>query len=268
MKAESKLIHVSEAVIRYVTLITMIVFIIPMLLLFLFAQRIGFTEESHNPILAFLASIIVGLPSIGAFLIANSPIIYFGTILGIAFFAALSLFGTDRFTVNKLLAIMILLSIGIFAMIPYQTAIQVTDKYRMTSPTQPSFLERGLRNLQVLGEVTPCSYRLLGWEKQSLFYEEICNNQNEVYQFNPQTEDSLRIPDALSIENLYVRSRNHTEILDQFRADGVAPPEAELSVIELSLRGTALVSPNGEWLAIVAKHVYGPQDILVITHDP
>jgi hypothetical protein len=163
---------------------------------------------------------------------------------------------------------MILSSIGIYAMIPYQTTIQVTDEYRMTSPTQPSFLERGLRNLQVLGEVTPCSYRLLGWKDQILFYEEICSNQNKVYQFNPQTEEGLRTPAFLSTQSLYVRSRNHTEILDKFQADGVVPPEAELSVIELSLRGNALVSPNGEWLAIVAKHVYGPEDILVITHDP
>ena len=261
----NNLIDISGKVVRYITFATMIAFVVPILILFLFARQIGFTEETYNPILALLASIVVGLPTIFAFLIANNSALYYSILAVVILFSLLSLFNTNHITVNKTLAVIILIAITVFMFIPYQTAVQPAEGYSITSPTRPRFLGHSLRNLQVLGEVTPCSYQLLGWKEQNLFYEEICSAKSSMYQFNPQTEQTIRVNDIAAIENVYISPTAHTEILAQFQTKGIKPYEAELATIELSVRGTALLSPNNEWLATLARHVYGPEDILVVT---
>lgn len=243
----------------------MTVLVVPVVVRLLISPQIRFTEESYHPIWASLTSLIVGLPSVVAFLLASNSIIYFCMITGITIFAFVSLFSANRFTINMILAIIILVIISAFMVMPYQTAVQPADKYRVTSPTQPYFLERSLRNLQILGEVTPCSYQLIGWKEQLLFYMETCNSNSKVYQFDPHTESILHSPGSIATGSLYVERRSHKEVLHLFQANWIVPSEAELPSIELSLRGDALVSPDNEWLAIVAQHVYGPADILVVT---
>jgi hypothetical protein len=265
LRTSINLIHISGAVTRYVTLVVMTILVVPVVVRLLITPQIRFTEESYNPILASLASIMVGLPSVVAFLLISNSIVYFCIISGITIFAFVSLFSANRSTINTVLAIMILVVISAFVMMPYQTAVQPANEYRMLSPTQPSFLERSLRNLQILGEVTPCSYQLIGWKEQILFYKETCTSNSKVYQFNPQTESVLGSPGSIATESLHVDRRSHTEVLHLFQADWIVPSEAELPSIELSRRGDALVSPDNKWLAIVAKHVYGPADILVVT---
>jgi hypothetical protein len=49
---------------------------------------------------------------------------------------------------------------------------------------------------------------------------------------------------------------------------GVAPQAVEPWVREVSLRSEGYVSLDGRWTALLSQHIYGPQDILIITPIP
>lgn len=258
------LVDISGTVIRYIFLATVIGFIVPLLLLFLIADQISFTADTYHPLWALLASILVGIPVIFAYFVAGSAALYYSVIVIIVFLAIISLLHTNGEYSNRILAVITLVAVIIFMFIPYQTAVQPSVGYTVTSPTQPQFLGHSLRNLQILGEISPCSYQLLGWKEQDLLYEETCNAKSSIYQFNPQTEQTRRVDHSPAIDTLYINPTAHIEILDLFQAKGVSPAEAEPAAIEFSIRGNALPSTDDKWLAVLARHVYGPEDILVI----
>jgi hypothetical protein len=164
--------------------------------------------------------------------------------------------------------LLVLALVCFFAFAPYRPAVKAAEGYRMIVPTAPSFFMRGLRNAQAIAEVTPCEYRLLGWQHETLFYQSTCGNTSlRTWQFSPDTMQQPIEHLGSPIQNLYANPTSHAATLAQVIAQDVYPPEAEHSVRVLYVARSGLLSPGGEWLALIAQRVYSTQDVIVVTTD-
>lgn len=210
-----------------------------------------------------LTGFLVGLPSLVASLVSRNPVVYWIICIGGIGIALSAMFWGDRTWPKKLLSLSVIVSILVFMTTSYQPAVQPAVGYHMMSPTQPGLFERGLKNAQMLGEVTPCTYRLIGWEGPDLLYEETCRDTSH-WKFNPATASKSILATDSFVEAATTQPIPHTDVLDRFRVLSVTPPEAELPTRELSIRGSAMLSPDGKWVAVVARHLYGPEDILLV----
>jgi hypothetical protein len=50
-------------------------------------------------------------------------------------------------------------------------------------------------------------------------------------------------------------------------ASGVSPQETEAVTRSIVLASEGFMSADGKWVAFVSQHVYGPQDIVVISQS-
>jgi len=229
-------------------------------------QQIKFTPLNYSPSLALLAGTIVGLPSLLVWVFFSNAFTYWLVCGGGVLFAFISFFWGNSNKSNKILALTLLTLIPLGMIAPYAPAVQPSKGRLMISATQPSLFERGLKNLQVVGEVTSCVYSLNGWEKQNLFYTETCANTDKLFQFD--FSSMKRTASNIDTKNLLTQKFLHADILDYFQIANIEPMDAEFSVRELSIKGDGMLSPNGEWIAIVARHIYGPEDVVVVKVQP
>ncbi len=147
----------------------------------------------------------------------------------------------------------------------YQPALVAAPGYAMRLPTQPGWLDGVVKSHQAVAEVQPCAYTLLGWSNDAvLYYQAACKTTTpQTWVIAPDREASPRLvdsaPPGLSTE------RAPTSILDWVRAEGVRPASAEPDVRRVHLREGSLMSPDGRWVALIARHVYGPEDVVLVS---
>lgn len=170
---------------------------------------------------------------------------------------------------KKSIALLTVILVGLFMFLPYSPAVQLKHEARkMLISTAPALPFRGLKVAQSMGEMHPCAYEILGWQDASLFYESTCSGTVLTWQYNIDDELLTTVKQAPSKERLWNNQDDHTKFVDLFRMS-VHPSELEKSIIELALRGGAVLSSNQEWVAIVARHsVYGPEDVLIVRMMP
>lgn len=145
----------------------------------------------------------------------------------------------------------------------YQPALSPASNFTAVWVTKPNFVANYLKTGQLIFEYQPCAYELLGWENNSLFYQSDCQGSIQFWQYAVgQTKHAVEVtavPPKLT-QNILP----HNEALELVRADGVRPVDKESVTREVLLRGDGLVSPDGVWTAVIAQHLYAPQDILLI----
>ncbi len=157
--------------------------------------------------------------------------------------------------------------VGIFALASYRPAVSAADGYEVVVPTMPMLPLRGLKTAQSIGEIKPCIYELLGWEDETLYYTSACDDVETVWQISPN-EASQPIPfEGVELPALSGEHIAHTEVLDRFQSYGVAPASAEYSVRSLMIQGMAIFSPDGVWLAVVSRHIYAAEDVLLVRSE-
>ena len=175
-------------------------------------------------------------------------------------------------------ALMDLSIVGILA-VPwvygYQPAVSPAPGYRMLVVTQPGLLEGVTKQAQRVAEVRPCDYFLLGWSTDdTLYYREECRGAGpQVKAIAPAREEQPRVvegslPDVSAEGKLSAASlvRSPSWV---YGPDGrlVESAEAERSGIQIKLRESGLASPSGRWVAVVARHIYGPEDVIVLSQE-
>ncbi len=147
----------------------------------------------------------------------------------------------------------------------YQPAVVAAPGHEMYWPTRPGPAASVVKNYQRFFEIRPCEYTVLGWSGKSvLFYQEACrDSQHQVWAYDLEKRDCPQqaetAPLGLTQETVPRRS-----ILEMVRSPGVRPADAEPMVRNLEVRGDGLASPDGRWVAVVARHVYGPEDVIVL----
>lgn len=150
----------------------------------------------------------------------------------------------------------------IFMLAPYRTAVVAADGYQMMVPTAPSLLFRGLKNAQAMGEQKPCRYELLGWQEKTLFYQSVCyDDQTDLWQVTPLGETQAKERKAALPTTLFKENLTHQATLEQVRSI-IAPSARNMFVPE-----PGMLSPDGKWVALISKHLYSAEDVLILSEE-
>lgn len=183
---------------------------------------------------------------------------------GIGLFTGIVIASRGVTPMKRVSLVLVAITIGIFVFAPYRPAVSTADGVHMVVATEPPLWLRGLKRAQAIGEITPCEYEVLGWHERQFYYKSRCALDQQRWSISVNQAHSEPWPVDIPLPTLVGEKIPHTEILDLFRAEDVYPESMERSVRELYLRGTAIVSPDEEWVAIVARHLYGAEDVLIV----
>jgi hypothetical protein len=155
--------------------------------------------------------------------------------------------------------------IAALLIVRYRPAVIAAPGYEMHWPTRPSPAASVVKSYQRFLELRTCDYMLLGWSAENtLFYQEACrDSKRQVWAYDLEKRDRPHrvetVPLGLAQETVPCSS-----ILAWVRSPGVRPAGAEPMVRSLEVRADGLASPDGRWAAVVVRHVYGPEDIIVL----
>jgi hypothetical protein len=139
----------------------------------------------------------------------------------------------------------------------------------MRWPTRPDPLDSVAKRARVLLEIRNCEYAVVGWNEEGvLFYEEACQDAPaRTWAFDPAGGRQPRLVESLPGE-LWRETLTRSAILDLVRSPVVHPADAEPMVRRLEVRQDGVASPDGQWVAFVVRHIYGPEDVIVVARGP
>ena len=178
----------------------------------------------------------------------------------------------------SLLALAILILPASIFMVPYYQyypAIVAAPGYSLVVLTQPeSYLEGASKRLRADLELgRPCKYSLIGWSEENvLLFEATCGatTRTEIWCWTPP--DTLkqvkRVPSGLKAIREpvleYVRVRDWFALEKNQPLHTTPPNVPEEDYRQLVVRLEGIISPNKRFVAFVAQHIYGPEDVIVI----
>lgn len=153
----------------------------------------------------------------------------------------------------------------VFVFAPYRPAVLPSGEAEMLVLTEPAPWFRGLRNAQAIGEMVPCRYAILGWSGPTFFYRAECAGKPvQVWQFMPESADRPTPLAKGMPDDLYVQRFDRTVLLNHLYAPGVFPSSEEYPVRSLFVPDAPLLSPDGAWLAFLARRPYSVEDVVLI----
>ena len=172
-----------------------------------------------------------------------------------------------------LLAIALVAVLAFPLLMHYQPAFKTAPGIEMCIVDEPDLLRGVVKSCQAAAEVRGCQYEPLGWaDAQTLVYRQWCGGYYDMSDWHPGAPQP---PRAYHLDTNAVSpfdgdlSTLSREICHPWQC--VAPALAEKQPFPLGyLLGQykdVLISPDGRWVAFTAEHVYGPEDLLVISNE-
>lgn len=162
-----------------------------------------------------------------------------------------------------LILVVLFLAVALFGILRYQPALIAAPGYSLQNVTDPGWLNGRIKSVQAGIEQVPCTYTLLGWQgEEHLYYQATCGSSDQMWHYVVSTERSEKtnmLPD-----DLYAVSVPVSTIEDGLLAN-VHPRELATVSRQTFIAGEPLSSPNGRYTALVSRHVYGPQDVLLLS---
>jgi hypothetical protein len=171
--------------------------------------------------------------------------------------------------VTRVLLILILLAMaGLPWFYRYEPAVVAASGHELRWPTQPDLLNGVARRAQVSLEQRPCTYTLAGWNKDSqLYYTSRCESADvQVWIFSPETQAAAQPVNDLP-SDLSGDTRPQSQVLEYVKSPGVYPSEGEPMTRAVVVPGDGLAAPAGKWIALIARHIYGPEDVLIVSTE-
>ena len=159
----------------------------------------------------------------------------------------------------------------------YQPAVEAAPGVELRIVEKPGLLEGVVKRCQVMAEVRGCVYEPLGWaDARTLVYRKWCKGYYTEEGWEPLAP---QLPQAYHLDTNGVSpfDGDLDALSDKTCAPSVcvSPALAERTYFPPLYYlpghfGDPLVSPDGCWVAFTARHVYGPEDLLVISkrEDP
>ncbi len=139
----------------------------------------------------------------------------------------------------------------------YRPAVKAQPGVTMRVLTLPSVWESPSKGFGIGAEVERCAYALRGWDAEgNLYYTETCGQRVNEWRYVPSTDTRTRLTTALPGE---MHRRTVSRPVDHVTAS--FPGDSQLRI---AIREPVLRSPDGAWDAFVAKHIYGPEDVVVV----
>jgi len=154
----------------------------------------------------------------------------------------------------------------------YQPAVEAASGVEMHMVERPGLLQGAVKGCQVGAEVSGCLYEPLGWaDAQTLVYRKWCGGHYTEEGWYPNSPgDPLAYHLATDAVAPFLGDPSALSCDTRSPAVCVAPALAERAYFPPLhyLPGhfeDPIVSPDGRWVAFTARHVYGPEDLLVIS---
>lgn len=142
----------------------------------------------------------------------------------------------------------------------YRPAVKAQSGVTMRVLTLPSVWESPSKGFGIGAEVRRCAYALHGWDDDgNLYYTETCGQQVNEWCYVPATDTHTRLTTALPGD-----MQRQTVSRPVGRVTASIPGDPQL---RLSIRESVLRSPDGAWDAFVARHVYGPEDVVIVSTE-
>jgi len=155
----------------------------------------------------------------------------------------------------------------------YRPVVQAVPGVELRLVERPSLVEGAVRGCQAAAEVRGCQYEPLGWaDAQTLVYRKWCGGRYEMGVWHPG--------DSQPLQAYHLGTDEVTPFegdLGALTHETCAPLVCVLPALakrESSEQGyhpgqyeDALISPDGHWVAFTAEHIYGPEDLLVISQN-
>ena len=155
----------------------------------------------------------------------------------------------------------------------YQPAVEAAPGVELRIVEKPGLLEGAVKQCQIEGDLRgACQYEPLGWaDAQTLVYRKWCGGDYTEEGWQPGDPQP---PQAYNLNTNEVTpfDGDLDALSDETCAPGlcVSPALAERTYFPPLYYlpghfGDPLVSPDGRWVAFTARHVYGPEDLLIIS---
>ncbi len=215
----------------------------------------------------FMGTILIFMPAFYTFYaFSYLPIYYIFTIFGIGIILTALTWGKPS-RIPKIILLMGFLSILLYPFaFSYKTAVIASDGFTLFTPTKPDMMTGLAKYAAVAAERRPCSYQLHGWSRDDvLYYESVCGgNAPEfwAYTVGENAELVKSVP-----ENLIYEIFPNEEAEEWVYVPNFYPKNGERSYRSIVIRQhDALLSNNGD-LALIARHLYGPEDVLVLQKE-
>lgn len=159
----------------------------------------------------------------------------------------------------------------------YYPVVIPAPGYSLLVPTQPNLVTGFWKRLAAdfeFGRV--CRYSILGWSTENeLYVESTCLRYPRVWSYNPEQAsisyvqkipNNLKAVDQPVIEYIRVRDWNAPASNQPLR---VGPDDIKFGTSEKDYRSTVteqdgIISPNKRWLVFVGRHLYGPEDVIIL----
>jgi len=154
----------------------------------------------------------------------------------------------------------------------YQPPVKAAPGVEMRVVEQPGLLDGAVKSCKAGAEVPGCQYEPLGWaDAKTLVYRKWCDGHYAGTTWQPGSpgEPLLYDLDTGQVGVSLLDSAPFRETCTHSAC--VLPALAKRKSFEQGYYpgkyGDALVSPDGRWVAFTARHIYGPEDLLVVSKD-
>jgi hypothetical protein len=185
------------------------------------------------------------------------PGIYWGfSGLSLLLIAAALIGARPERTLTAALVTVALIVVGSAVFLRSRPAVEARPGVSMRVPTLPGWWERPAKYFRIGVERRRCSYTIEGWDRSGgLLYVETCGERQRRWRYVPASDTRTPV-DA---------------IVDLLVTERVARPTDRVTAripgdlgLDLTIRTPVFRSPDGRWEAFVARHVYGPEDVVVV----
>jgi len=155
----------------------------------------------------------------------------------------------------------------------YQPAVEAAPGVELRIVEKPGLLEGAVKQCQVGAEVRGCVYEPLGWVyEHTLVYRKWCGGFYTKEGWQPGSPGCPMLYD-LKTGKIGLSLADRAPSYETCNpAVCVSPALAERTYFPPLhyLPGhfeDPVISPDGRWIAFTARHVYGPEDLLIISGD-
>ncbi len=191
-------------------------------------------------------------------LLFSNPIIFWVSSVLVLALAVLAWVWGHPNRVARAALLLVLLAVVATPMVRhYSPAVKAQPGVTLRVLTLPTIWESPSKGFGVGAEVCCCAYALRGWDDDgNLYYTETCGQRVYEWQYSPASDTRTRLSASLLVD---MRQRIVSRPEDHVTAG--FPGDLQL---QLAIREPVLRSPDGAWDAFVARHVYGPEDVVVV----
>lgn len=138
----------------------------------------------------------------------------------------------------------------------YRPAVRAVSNAVLRVATQPNFLWSAPKAFAAGAEIRRCVYALHGWDVAgALYYTETCGARAAHWRYLPHLDTRMKIA-TVPDDVLWKPAARPTD-----RVVATMPGD---DLLQISTRGAVLASPDGVWRALIARHLYGPEDVVVV----